>query len=305
MRLPASRGDPAKVARALHYLANPLGQLGEFDRAEAMLLEGLAINRAGGNRQDEMIALINLGDLRVFQGRYGEALATTQEALAMSRALADQEPSLALILANLGETYIMMDRPVEARRALLECQQVLEAYDQPANLALYDLGRACWRLGATSEALSYLEPAIQLSRKQDDVAALVQALCVVAGVALDQDSLALAWQALDEASATQARVGDQRVRWRVVERVAGYACLLGAWETAVRLYAAAEQGRARAHDLVDPAERDLRARDRATALDVLGAEATSAAEQAGATLSLPRALELARAALAQARPDER
>ena len=209
-----------------------------------------------------------------------------------------------MILANLGETYIMMDRPAEARSVLLESQRVYEAYGQAVTVALYHLGRACWRMSAASEALGYLERATQLSRRQDDMTALVQELCVVAGVALDRATSPSPGRRLDEASAAQARVSDQRVRWRVVERVAGYACRLGAWETAVRLYAAAEQGRSGTHDLVDPAERDLRARDRAAALDALGPDAFAAAEQAGESLSLPQALELARAALAQTRPDQ-
>ncbi|HEY7984317.1 MAG TPA: tetratricopeptide repeat protein, partial [Ktedonobacterales bacterium] len=286
LALTREQGDPGKVARALHYLANPLAQLGEFDRAEAMLVEGLAIDRATGDKTSEMISLINLGDLRVSQGRYDEALAIEEEALALSRALAEQEPSLALILANLGETYIMMDRPVEARSVLLESQRVLDAYDQPVTLALYNLGRACWRLGASGEALGALERAMRLSREQDDIAALVQDLCVVAGIALDQGDLALVRQALDEASAAQVRVGDQRVRWRVVERAAGYARRFGDWETTVRLYAAAERNRDLAHDLVDPAERDLRARDRAAVLTALGPDAVAAAEGSAGALVL-------------------
>jgi predicted ATPase/transcriptional regulator with XRE-family HTH domain len=297
LALTRQQGDPTKVARALHYLANPLGQLGEFDRAEAMLLEGLAIDRVQGNKTDEMISLINLGELRAYQGHYDEALAIEEEALAISRSLAEQEPSLALILANLGETFVLMDRPEKARSILLESQQVYEAYDQPGILALYNLGRACWRLGAAGEALGYLERAIQRSRRQDDITALVQELCVVAGVALDQNDLTLARQALDDAGAAQARVSDQRVRWRVVERAASFALRLSAWEAAIRLYAAAEQGRSRTHDLVDPAEHDLRARDRAAALDALSLDAFAAAEHAGSTLALPQALELARAAM--------
>ncbi|MGH2517084.1 MAG: ATP-binding protein [Ktedonobacterales bacterium] len=298
LSLTHEQGDPLKVARALHYLANPLAQLGEFDRAEAMLVESLAINRAAGDRTDAMITLINLGDLRSFQGRYDEALGIQEEALAISRSLAEQEPSLILILANLGETYILMDRPAEARSILLESQRVCEAYNQPVSLALYNLGRACWRLGAAGEALGYLERATQLSRQQDDIAALVQELCVVAGVALNQGNLVLARQAMDEAIAAQVRVSDQRVRWRVVERAGGYAGCLGVWATAVCLYAAAEQGRALTHDLMDPAERDLRARDRAAALHALSSGAFAAAERAGRLFSPPRAVELARAALA-------
>jgi tetratricopeptide (TPR) repeat protein len=250
-----------------------------------------------------MISLVNLGELRSFQGRYAEALAIQQEALAISRSLAEQEPWRGLILANLGQTYILLDRPAEARDILLESQQVFESYDEPNTMALYGLGRACWRLGAAGEAQADLERAAQCSRRQDDVAALVQELCVIAGVALDRGDLALARLALDEAVATQARVGDPCVRWRVIERVAGYACRLGAWETAVRLYAAAERGRSRTYDLVDPAERDLRARDRAAARDALGPDAFAAAEHVDGMPSLSQALELACAALARARPD--
>jgi tetratricopeptide (TPR) repeat protein len=305
LALTRAQSDPGKLVQALQFLANPLSQLGEFDRAEAIHLERLAINRAAGHKLDEMVDLINLGGLRSLQGRHEEALAYQKEALAISRSLAEQEPSLGLILSELGESYILLDRPAEARDILLESQRVHEAYDNPGILALYNLGRACWRLGTAGEALGYLERAIQLSRQQDDVAALVQELCVVAGVGLDQEDLALVWQAMDEASAAQARVSDQRVRWRVVERAAGYACRLGAWETAVRLYAAAEQGRSGMHDLVDPAERDLRTRDRAAALSSLGPDAFAAAERAGGVLALAPALELARAALAQTQSGER
>jgi predicted ATPase/transcriptional regulator with XRE-family HTH domain len=303
LALTREQGDPEKVAHALHYLANPLGQLGEFGRAEALLLESLAINRTVGTKTDLLVNLINLGELRCFQGRYDEALAIEEEALSLSRSLAEQEASLALILSNLGETYILMDRPEEARTILLESQQKYDEYDQPLILALYNLGRACWRLGALDEALAYLERAMQLSRRQDDVAALVQELCVIAGIALDRDDLALARQVLDEASAAQARVSDQRVRWRVVERVAGYACRLGAWEVAVRLHDSAERGRSRMHDLVDPAERDLRARDRSTALAALSPDAFAVAQHIEGALLLPHALELAGAMFKEPRPD--
>jgi predicted ATPase/transcriptional regulator with XRE-family HTH domain len=299
LALTRRQGNPGKVARALHFVANPLAQLGELDRAEAMLSEALAIHRAEGDTFSEMIDLINRGELRTFQGRYDEALAIEQDALAISRALAAQEPSTPLILANLGETYIMMDRPAEAREVLLESQCTYDAYGQPATLARLGLGRAAWRLGAHAEALAHLERAVHLSRGQDDVAALVQELCVAAGVALDLNDLASASRTLEDASTAQARVSDPRVRWRVVERAAGYACRRGLHEPAVRLYAAAERGRAQICDLVDPAERELRARDLDTLRAALGESAWASCVAAGQTLSLNDALALARRALRQ------
>lgn len=299
LALTRRQGDPTKIARALNYVANPLVQLGELDRADAMLSEALAIHRAEGNGLSEMIDLINLGELRTFQGRYYAALVIEQDALAISRALSAQEPSTPLILANLGETYIMMDRAAEAREVLLESQCTYDTYGQPSTLARLGLGRACWRLGAHAEALAHLERAMHLSRRQDDVAALVQELCVAAGVALERDDLARAQEALEEASTAQARVSDARVRWRVVERAAGYACRRGLRELAVRLYAAAEQGRARTCDLVDPAERELRAREMDTLRATLGESTWAGCLAEGQALSLNDAIALTRQELRQ------
>ncbi|HLY30577.1 MAG TPA: tetratricopeptide repeat protein [Ktedonobacterales bacterium] len=303
LALTRQQGDPGKVAQALHYLANPLCRLGEFDRAEALLLERLAFDRAAGHQTDEMIDLINLADLRMYQGRYQEAVALEEEALALSRSLAEHDPSLPLILASLGEIYILMDRPEEARDILRESQRVFEARDERVTMGLYNLGRASWRLGAFAEALVYLNQATQRSRRQDDVTMQVQELCVVVGIALDQGNLSLAGQALNEAIATQVRVSDQRVRWRVVERAAGYVCRLGAWEIAIRLYNAAAQGRSYLHDLVDPAERELRAQDRATALVRLGPDTLAAMEHIDDALMLPQALEMVGSALKETRPE--
>ena len=294
------QGDPGKVVQALHYLANPLIRLGEFERAEALLLERLAFDRlaaSAGHPTGEMIDLINLADLRMYEGRYQEAMALEEEALALSRSLSEHDPSLPLILASLGEISILMDRPEEARDILRESQRVFEARDERVTMGLYNLGRASWRLGVFAEALGYLNLATDLSRRQDDVTMHVQELCVVAGVALDQGNLTLAGQALNEAIATQVRVSDQRVRWRVVERVAGYVGRCGAWEVAIRLYEAAKQGRSSLHDLVDPAERELRARDRAAALATLGPEVLAALEHSNDALTLPQALEMVVAAL--------
>ena len=68
LALTREQGDPAKVAQALHYLANPLFQLGEFDRAEAMLVEGLAINRAAEDKTAEMIDPDQPGRSQVLPG---------------------------------------------------------------------------------------------------------------------------------------------------------------------------------------------------------------------------------------------
>ena len=298
LALARAQGDAIAISNALNNLANPITALGDFDRAEPLYLESLAIYHAEGNRAAEETSLLNLGELRTAQGRYDEALVFHDEALVISESLSEQEASRALILSNKGETLIMMDRSAEARTVLIESQRFYDLYNQPISLGLNALGRACWRLGAYAEALGYLERSMRQSRRQDDVASLAHALCTAAGIALAQGDLTLAWQVISEANILVSRVSDRRIQWRVVERGAAIACRQGAFDAAVRLYAAAARGRDALHDLVDPAERDLRALDHATALDALGEQVLAEAARGGQALSFDEAAELARVAIA-------
>ena len=292
-------GNATKLATAMNGLANPLLNLGDLDRAEALYNESLAIYRAEGDRAAEETSLLNLGELRNAQGRYDEALAYQVESLAISYSRGEQEALRALLLSNTGETYIMMDRPSDALEILLESRRLFEELNEPPSLVLYNIGRAAWRMGRYDEALRHLGHASDSSRRQDDVALLLQELCVIAGIALEQDTLDLAHRALVEASALASRVSDPRFQWRLVERAAGYACHQGAFASALRLYAAAMRGRSATQDFVDPAERQLRARDQAAALNALGEVAGVNAEltRADEVLPLQRAMELARSEL--------
>lgn len=298
-------GNATKLATAMNGLANPLLNLGDLDRAEDLYNESLAIYRAEGDRAAEETSLLNLGELRNAQGRHDEALAYQIESLAISHSRGEQEAARALLLSNTGETYIMLDRPSEALEILLESRRLFEELNEPPVLALYNLGRATWRMGRWDEALDHLEQASAFSRRQDDVAMLVQELCVIAGIALEKETLDVALRTLDEVNAMLSRVSDKRIQWRLVERAAGYACRQGAFGNALRLYAAVARGRDATHDLVDPSERQLRARDQATALKALGKRVRVEADSAwvGENLLLQQAVELARAALAIGNPN--
>ena len=80
----------------------------------------------------------------------------------------------------------------------------------------------------------------------------------------------------------------------LVERVGTLACRQGAPERAARLYGAAITQRDAAPGPLDPAERDLRARDLERLRATLGEDAFAAAYAAGQRLSLDEALALAR-----------
>lgn len=287
-------GDSRRIGVALNGLANPLANLGDLDGAEQLYLQSLAIHREVGNRLAEATTLLNLGDLRTLQGRYDEALAFEEDSLAISRSVGAEDPGRALLLSNMGETLIMMDRPREASDVLEVSCRLFEELNEPFVLPRFNLARAAWRSGDFNKACAFIEQAIQVSRRQGDDAMLVQEFCVVAGIALDRLDVSAARQALDMAFTKLSGVSDPRVHLRVVERSAGYVCCHQAFADTARLYAAAECGRASRYDLVDPAERDLRARDLAAARQSLGMRAFDEAIRTGQVLSPVEALAAAR-----------
>jgi hypothetical protein len=99
-------------------------------------------------------------------------------------------------------------------------------------------------------------------------------------------------QALDDFS-DQSRERDDM--WRLVERVGTLVCRQGAHWEAARLYAAAVRRRDTA--VLEPAERELRARDLEWLHITLGEAAFADATSAGESLSLHEAIAALRQAL--------
>jgi tetratricopeptide (TPR) repeat protein len=68
-------GDKIDIAWALNNLANPVAQLRDYKRAQALYEECLAIQRESNNRQGQVFPLLNLGEVYYALGQPREALA--------------------------------------------------------------------------------------------------------------------------------------------------------------------------------------------------------------------------------------
>ncbi|HEU0025665.1 MAG TPA: tetratricopeptide repeat protein, partial [Ktedonobacterales bacterium] len=288
LELRRALGDRTRIANAMMNLANPLKQLREYERAAALYEACLALHREMNNRLDMVIPLMNLGGLRYDMQQPREALAYYEESLALSCEVGESDWARALTWNNAGEAYIVLDEPSRAITVTEPSyQRFKHAHDNyGAATCAFTLGRAEWRLGHAEAARAYFDEAERLFRGLGNLAIVARIRYFRASLALDQGELETA--RLDLAQALDTLTGQARASeyiWRLIERAGTLALRRNELERAARLYAAALARHKAAPGPVDPAERDLRARDLERLRAALGEAALEHALSEGQALS--------------------
>jgi non-specific serine/threonine protein kinase len=115
VRALALHGAGVVRALALHGAGVLAQSQGELELAAALHEEALALRRAVGDQQGIAISLNGLGNVANHQGEYGRAAALYEESLALYRALEDRW-GIATALNNLGD--IAMQQEDDARAAV-------------------------------------------------------------------------------------------------------------------------------------------------------------------------------------------
>ena len=133
--------------------------------AEANRLEAVIKARLGVDHPNYGAALHQIADVYSAQGRYGEAQALFERALAIrERALGAASPALAPTINNLGVTYQNQGRYAEAeavyRRALANYEPTLGAGHAVVTSFLNNLGTVARRQGKFGEAEEVLKRAL-------------------------------------------------------------------------------------------------------------------------------------------------
>ena len=113
-------------ATALLGLGAVLLFQGRYGEAEARLMEGLAESAAVGDRRGRANALRGLGEVLLLQGRYGEAEARFMEGLAESAAVGDRL-GRAYALRGLISAVLDLNQAVKAQEYLTQLEQHLAA----------------------------------------------------------------------------------------------------------------------------------------------------------------------------------
>ncbi len=245
--------ERAKALVGLGWLARFQG---DSDRAEPAFGEALRVASEVGARMTAARALSGLALVDLDRGRYAEAAARLDEALARYQEL---EPALVAGPVYVSQTLLRRGEAALAGGDLAGAARYLEEAERRQRA----LGFA-WGL---SETLRYLG---DLARARGDLDAALGRY---------RESLALAGER-----------GDPRLAAAALDGVAGVAAARGQAERAARLYGAAAALREHLGATVVPWEHPARERDLAAARAALEPAAFEAAWAAGAALPLEAAV---------------
>jgi predicted ATPase/DNA-binding XRE family transcriptional regulator len=304
LRLRQEIGNRTEIASAMMNLANTLTELREYERAQALYQECLALRREANNRRGMVFPLMNLGGLYQEMGRSKEALACYEESVALSREAGESDLARGLTWNSIGETYLLLDEPLRAVE-VTKPNYLLFKREQSAFFAAicaFTLGRAQWRLGDMEDAHTSLIEAARLFSAVGSALMLVRVRYFQASLALDQGDIAAAQRELNQALADLAgEAHEGEYVWWLVERAGSLACQRGAPEQAARLYGAAIAHRDASPRPIEPAEKEIRARDLSWLRSMLGEPVLTACHAQGWALTPHDAIALVRQELEQFR----
>src|SRR5215217_2579490 len=200
---------PAR-ARALSTAATLARRQGDYDRAEALYQESLAIYRALDDLPSIGSAFNNLGVIALERGDFAAAAALYEDALAAFRAQ-DDRPRTAAVLNNLG---MVARRRRDFPRAMALYEEALELHralgdQRGVGLALNNLGVLAYDQGDVARAAGLYDEALAVFRALDDRLNTALALDNLAEAVRDQGDLPRAASLFAESLTTRAEQGDR------------------------------------------------------------------------------------------------
>lgn len=126
---------PTDVADTLHNLAETSAKLGQYEPALDQYLKALDLRRSAGDKHGAAIESSGMGILFGYQGRYGAALSSQQDALKAMRDLQEAGFWLVEILTNYGSALAQIGRSDDARKNLDEALNGARTIKNDAKIA--------------------------------------------------------------------------------------------------------------------------------------------------------------------------
>ncbi|MCA9540848.1 MAG: tetratricopeptide repeat protein, partial [Myxococcales bacterium] len=168
VRLHARRGDRGALAQTYNNLGTLYGEMGELSRAAQYLRESIRI-RARSGHSGLALGYANLGEVLLRQGRADEARGYLEQAIALVAEGRGPGYLLPDAWRMLAELHLVTDAFDEAERAAHEAlRRAEEAGDRPrAAAALRVLGEALDGQGRPDEAGARLDAAVDLLEALD------------------------------------------------------------------------------------------------------------------------------------------
>jgi eukaryotic-like serine/threonine-protein kinase len=127
---------PGDIADTVHNLAETSTKLGQYDQALQQYLRALDLRRSVGDNRSAAIESASMGTLFGYQGRYGAALSSAEDAVKTFRQTKENGFWLAEILGDYGNALAQVGRGDEAQKSLEEALTVARGLKNQAQAAV-------------------------------------------------------------------------------------------------------------------------------------------------------------------------
>jgi predicted ATPase/class 3 adenylate cyclase len=285
----AARGEALQAAgRLAHYQ-------GDYEAAQALFTESLAIHRELGNKHGIAWSLCWLGWVASFQADYGAARGRFAESLGLFREL-ENNGGIAWSLNGLGTVARDQGDHRAARVLLEESLAIFRGLGHKWGIAhtLCYLGGAAHDQGDYEAARSLLEEAMAIYREVGDKPGIASSpLGSLGSVARDQGDDAAARVLFTESLALHRELGHRLGIVKDLEGLAALAVAQAQPERAARLLGAAEALREVIGAPLPPADRAGHDRSVPAVRTALGEQAFATAWAEGRAMSLDEAVAFA------------
>jgi len=191
---------PGDIAETLHNLAETSTKMGQFDVAIEEYLKALDLERSTGDKRGTAKESSSLGILFGYQGRYGAALSSEDDALRTFRELQERGYWLAEILGMYGNALAQLDRYDDAQKSLDEALKVARESKNQATVAEilgYQGDNAFYR-GDFATAAAHYDEALKTASQVSDQNLILVSKFNVAKAAVRQGRFASAANSLSK-----------------------------------------------------------------------------------------------------------
>ncbi len=154
---------PGPLGETLYNLAETFSSMGQYDRALTNYLRALELFRSKGDKLRAAIVSHSMGILFEYQGRYGAALSSKEDALKTLRQVQERGRWMAEVLSGYGHALSQVGRYQEAQKNLEEALKLARELQNKTLIAqtLDFQGEAFFYQGELKSAASLFQQAIE------------------------------------------------------------------------------------------------------------------------------------------------
>jgi ATP/maltotriose-dependent transcriptional regulator MalT len=187
---PPGRLDGRMLSEVDRMMGVILLNRADYERADALLQEGLDIATRSGNRSTTADILYDMGGVMERRGMHSEAVERFQRAREIAIELAD-DLALGKALYGLGRAYATLRDYERAIAYKKEAMAILERRGDVTMMAKasISIGNDLCILGRNAEGMTFLARAIELANAVGDLSTMGYALSNTAGCKLNQGDL--------------------------------------------------------------------------------------------------------------------